>query len=123
MTRTRLAMALLAALIGGGPLTGCELLAPGLMQPTVAGRITNVVIDIDPAKASVVNGETITLGVRTNLGSSGLSYRWSATGGSLSSEFGQTVSWTATNPGRAVVTCTVSSADSSGAAQVAFTTR
>ena len=123
MTRTRLAMALVAAIALAGPLTGCDALAPGLMTPLSAGKITNVAIDIDPAKASVAVGETITLGVRTNLGNAGLNYAWSATGGNLSASYGPSVRWTATGAGRAVVSCTVSSADSSGAAQVAFTAR
>lgn len=123
MTRTRLALALLAALAAPGALTGCDGLAPGLMVPLTAGKITNVVIDIDPSKGTVAVGETITLGVRTNLGAGGLSYSWSATGGNLSATYGQYVTWSATGPGRAVITCTVQSADSSGSAQVAFTAR
>lgn len=125
MPRPRFALAALAGLVLTVPLGGCPLDVASLGGPPVlsGGRFTTVQANVDPAKTTLASGESVRLWVTTNLDGGGLSYSWSASGGSLSSSSGQEVYWTAGGPGRFRVSCTVSSGQDTRPVEYLFTVR
>ncbi len=127
MRRPRFALAVLAGLILTVPLGGCPLDVASLGGPPTlsGGKFGSIRTNVDPAKTSVSVGETLSLWVDTNLPASGLSYSWSATGGSLSSFSSHVVQWTADGtPGQRVrVTCVLSSGEDTRQAEYLFTIR
>lgn len=125
MRRPRFALAVFAGLVLTVPLGGCPLDAASLGGVPVlsGGKFGAIRANVDPAKTSVAAGETIRLWVETNLDGGGLSYQWSATGGSLSSFNSREVYWTAGGSGRVRVTCVVSSGEDSRPVEYLFTVR
>ena len=125
MPRPRLVLAAIVGLVLTVPLGGCPL--EGLNTPPTlsGGSLGFVKTNVDPAKTSVAVGETLTLWVDTSLPAGGLSYQWSATGGSLSSFSDRVVQWTADGaPGQRVrVVCVVSSGTDTRQAEYLFTIR
>ena len=125
MPRPRFALAALAGLVLTVPLGGCPLDVASLGGPPVlsGGKFTRVLANVDPAKTTLAQGESVRLWVETNLDGGGLSYQWSATGGSLSSSSDREVYWTAGAPGRFSVSCTVTSGEDSRPVSYLFTVR
>lgn len=122
--RNALAVLALVAL----PLTGCDgamVLSPGGgLSPvgTTGSGFAITQTNVDPSQANVTPGQSLSLSVTTSRPAD--RYSWSATGGSLSSNSGSSVTWTAPSAaGTYRVDVTAYSGTDSAPASFRFTVR